>query len=202
MIETELPVPPGATILEQMEEQHVSVEDMARKLDLTTDQTKNLIAGEAVLMQATAKCMEELGMATESFWMNLELQYRKSLFSLPVEVNDETGRIEMYEVSFLNDYIPSVFKAPEAPEKSSEKDEDNLLTKLCNRCRMYHSEFKSKDGLYTANLTSEVTEDYFGNLDSMDELVFTDQDDNEVIFKYIEDDITEFFCELSRYEQN
>lgn len=75
-----LPSPPGDTILELLDEQNKTVQDLAYYLGYSLSYTTYLIAGVyPITPEMCEKLSEYLG-STKEFWMNRELNYSREVF--------------------------------------------------------------------------------------------------------------------------
>lgn len=79
MIESEnyIAVPPGATILELLEDRGMSREEFAKGMEMTEEDVVGLIDGKAVLTTLTAQKLEQVLGVPASFCEKLEAQYRE-----------------------------------------------------------------------------------------------------------------------------
>ena len=195
-----LPIPPGATLREQMEEHNKNEDEMAKLLSFNSYEMEAILGGWRVLLKEDAEHLQELGMCTAEFWMNLEMQYRRALFAVPREVKDESGRFEMYESSFLQDYIfgsfgwewnlvrvAEVLKHPEVVRAIKDSSSVSTSTYV----------FSSTDSVYTDVMIIGRHEAYLDvNAGSDNETIFMWSDGGVIKFRHIEDDVSEFFYEF------
>ena len=72
-------VPPGETLLETMEHQGLSRQELAQRMDCSVKTVHQLAQGKAILTAETALKLEKITGIHSSFWNNAEANYRKRL---------------------------------------------------------------------------------------------------------------------------
>jgi len=72
-------VPPGAMLEEKIAEMGLTVEVMAKKIELTPQEARQLLEGEIVLTVEIADKLEELTGVSHEVWNNWEQTYRDDL---------------------------------------------------------------------------------------------------------------------------
>lgn len=79
MIESKsyIAIPPGATILELLEDRGMSREEFAERMDMTEEDVVRLINGDVVLAPLIAQKLELALGVPASFWIKLEEQYKE-----------------------------------------------------------------------------------------------------------------------------
>lgn len=75
-----LPVAPGETIKEQMEEQNIDFDLLAAKLELTYEELGNLLEGDLSIDLDLAEKLEDVFDIEKDFWVNLQIIYDKALY--------------------------------------------------------------------------------------------------------------------------
>lgn len=76
-------IPPGHTIKELAEERGITNNELAAKMNISTQNLSNLIVGEVELTRDIACSLQEIFNVEVSFWMNLEYSYRSNLCVKP-----------------------------------------------------------------------------------------------------------------------
>jgi HTH-type transcriptional regulator/antitoxin HigA len=77
-----IPIPPGETIREVLQEKYLTQVELAQRLEMTTKHVNEIISGKAPITADTAVKLEDiLGLPT-SYWLNLEAIYQESLIRL------------------------------------------------------------------------------------------------------------------------
>lgn len=71
--------PPGATILDLLEEHEYSKTELAQWLGFSPKYLNQLITGKAVLTEETALKLECVLGSTADFWLSREAKYRKNM---------------------------------------------------------------------------------------------------------------------------
>ncbi len=79
MIESKsyIAVPPGATILELLEDRGIRQKEFAERMEMSEKDVMGLIGGDIVLTQQTAQKLEQVLSVPASFWEKLEANYRE-----------------------------------------------------------------------------------------------------------------------------
>ncbi len=79
MIESKsyIAVPPGATILELLEDRGIRQKEFAERMEMSGKDVMGLIGGDIVLTQQTAQKLEQVLSVPASFWEKLEANYRE-----------------------------------------------------------------------------------------------------------------------------
>ncbi len=70
-------VPPGATILELLEDRGIRQKEFAERMEMSEKDVMGLIGGDIVLTQQTAQKLEQVLSVPASFWEKLEANYRE-----------------------------------------------------------------------------------------------------------------------------
>lgn len=71
--------PPGETIVELMEENGWTQDDLSQKLGYSSTQVRLLISGEESITEEVALSLEKVLGSKASFWLSREAQYRSKL---------------------------------------------------------------------------------------------------------------------------
>jgi HTH-type transcriptional regulator / antitoxin HigA len=71
--------PPGETITDILEERGWTQAQLAERLGSTEEQVQQLINGEIVISEETARKLAEILGSTANFWLKLEAIYRTQL---------------------------------------------------------------------------------------------------------------------------
>ena len=74
---TTIAIPPGETILEQLEFHEMSRGEFAQKMNMSAEETENLLAGKCALSPETAARLEAVLGPPARFWTALEALYRE-----------------------------------------------------------------------------------------------------------------------------
>ena len=74
-----LPIPPGATIKEQMEWREMSLDEFADKMGMSKKQAAELIDGKTAITVYIAEKLESALMLPMVFWLRLEGIYRDKI---------------------------------------------------------------------------------------------------------------------------
>jgi HTH-type transcriptional regulator/antitoxin HigA len=74
--------PPGSTIATLLEERGVTPDELARRIDQSTDEVEELLKGRATITAELARRLASALGATESFWTRRESQYQSDLARL------------------------------------------------------------------------------------------------------------------------
>lgn len=82
---TDLAIPPGETLRENLEALHLSQADLARRMDRPLKTVNEIIQGKAQITPETAIQLEHVLDIPASFWNALEKQYREILAQLQAE---------------------------------------------------------------------------------------------------------------------
>ena len=69
--------PPGETIADILRERNVSVDDFARQISHTTEQTADLLTGRLAITIALARRLKQVLGGSVQFWMSRDFQYRE-----------------------------------------------------------------------------------------------------------------------------
>lgn len=80
-----LAIPPGETIREQLEYEHLTQKDLARLTGLSEKHISRLVNGRVILTPATAALLEKALGLSARFWLNLEAGYRADLLAVAEE---------------------------------------------------------------------------------------------------------------------
>ncbi len=72
-------IPPGETIKEQLDYQHISLEEAAKRMKMSEEEFNKLLKGEIDLTEKDAVELERIFGIPVSFWTNLEKMYRQHL---------------------------------------------------------------------------------------------------------------------------
>ena len=81
-------IPPGATVRELMEDHRIGRQDMQPN-GITAEQLNRLLSGEAKLTTVLPAGLENVFHVPASFWINLEMQYRRDLLKVESEQEKE-----------------------------------------------------------------------------------------------------------------
>lgn len=193
-----LPVPPGATIQEQMDLFHATEYALARWLKRPANYVKDLMAGKVIISDEIAGGLESMLSCSVRFWLALERQYRKALFTLPVDYDDVTKTIQSYEKSFLHDYIFRYFYIIEDSDVTESKSlsEDEISLKFGSG-QDWNSitVFGSNDGFYTATLLLQGIADFYGFSVRSKELVLKETTGDILNLRYFNDEAATDFME-------
>ena len=76
---TTIAIPPGETILEQLDYQNMNRDEFAEKMNLSGEETDNLLAGNCALSPETAARLESVLGVPAWFWSGLEATYREDI---------------------------------------------------------------------------------------------------------------------------
>lgn len=82
-------IPPGETVRELMEDYRIGRQEMAARMGITAEQLDRLLSGEAKLTTVLAAGLENVFHVPASFWINLEMQYRRDLLKVESEQEKE-----------------------------------------------------------------------------------------------------------------
>lgn len=87
---------PGATIADILHEKNLSLQEFAKKMEATSDQTRKLIDGGASITHEIARKLESILGASETFWMNRESQYQEDMarMRLPAEPHETAAWLD------------------------------------------------------------------------------------------------------------
>ena len=77
--ETNLIVPPGETIKEQMEIKNISLQDLANVIDEDEERTQELLEGNIRMQRKHMEGLEQILGIPFRFWRRLEDNYRNEL---------------------------------------------------------------------------------------------------------------------------
>lgn len=77
--ETNLIVPPGETIKEQMKQKNVSLKELAIAIDEDEERTQELLEGDIRMQRKHMEGLEQILGIPFRFWRNLEDNYRNEL---------------------------------------------------------------------------------------------------------------------------
>lgn len=72
-------IPPGETIKEQLESQHISQKDFVTRMGIPIKRLNNLINGDVPITQDVARRLEMVLGVPAPFWIRLEKIYREKL---------------------------------------------------------------------------------------------------------------------------
>jgi plasmid maintenance system antidote protein VapI len=75
-------VPPGTMLEEKIAEMGLTVETLATKISLSTEDTRALLEGNFVLTETTAEKLETITGINQTVWINWEQTYRDDLIRL------------------------------------------------------------------------------------------------------------------------
>ena len=84
--ETNLIVPPGETIKEQMKQKNVSLKALADAIDEDEERTQELLEGDIRMQRKHMEGLEQILGIPFRFWRNLEDNYRNELEEYEDEV--------------------------------------------------------------------------------------------------------------------
>ncbi len=73
------PVPPGASVLDDLAERGWSRAEFARRMGCSVREASRLLSGKAPVTEETALKLERVVGSTARFWLNMEASYRKRL---------------------------------------------------------------------------------------------------------------------------
>lgn len=74
-----IPIPPGATIKELLEDREISQAEFACKMSMCESDVDKLLRGEMQLTSDVAERLESTLGVSARFWCNLEALYREKL---------------------------------------------------------------------------------------------------------------------------
>ena len=74
-----LAIPPGATILEQLETRDMSLDEFTLKMGLSKQEIDHLVRGQMELTEDIAVKLESVLGIPATYWSNLEMLYREAL---------------------------------------------------------------------------------------------------------------------------
>ena len=74
-----LPIPPGATISELLEDRHISLKDFADRMEMPVQMARDLLQGRLVINSTIAYNLEKIFGVSDTFWLNLEVIYSSKL---------------------------------------------------------------------------------------------------------------------------
>lgn len=74
-----IPVAPGETIKEQMEDQNIDFDLLAAKLELTYEELGDLLEGDLSIDSSIAEKLENVFDIEKDFWLKLQVTYDKAL---------------------------------------------------------------------------------------------------------------------------
>jgi plasmid maintenance system antidote protein VapI len=77
--ETNLIVPPGETIKEQMKQKNISLKELAKAIDEDEERTQELLEGDIRMQRKHMEGLEQILGIPFRFWRNLEDNYRNEL---------------------------------------------------------------------------------------------------------------------------
>lgn len=77
--ETNLIVPPGETIKEQMKQKNISLKELANAIDEDEERTQELLEGDIRMQRKHMEGLEQILGIPFRFWRNLEDNYRNEL---------------------------------------------------------------------------------------------------------------------------
>lgn len=77
--ETNLIVPPGETIKEQMKQKNISLKELANAIDEDEEHTQELLEGDIRIQPKHMEGLEQILGIPFRFWRNLEDNYRNEL---------------------------------------------------------------------------------------------------------------------------
>lgn len=72
-----LPIPPGATIKEQLVTRDITPEELAEEMDMSQSDIDRLLGGKTILTLDIAKRLEAVLGIPVSFWIEMEIIYRE-----------------------------------------------------------------------------------------------------------------------------
>jgi HTH-type transcriptional regulator/antitoxin HigA len=70
------PTPPGETLLEMLEQQHITKDILASKLGYSDEETNSFIAGQIPITPEIAVLLEQLVGTSADCWLKLEASYQ------------------------------------------------------------------------------------------------------------------------------
>lgn len=75
-------IPPGFTIKEQISLLGINEQELSIRLNLTHNEVIQLLEGDFPINQELANKLEKITNIPESFWLNLESNYRNKLLQI------------------------------------------------------------------------------------------------------------------------
>ena len=99
--EPDIAIPPGETIKEMMDEREWSEWELADRMRVPVYVVKEIIQGKRAIVPGWAAALERVFAMPESFWLNLEKNYRLAL-----------ARLGEPEIAFTYDIPASIDREP------------------------------------------------------------------------------------------
>lgn len=104
-----IPIPPGETIKEQLDDKELSIQDFAAAMEMDDSDVAALLTGDTELTVDIAKQLEHVLGVPSNFWMSLEGIYRNKLAMSSKETKKKLAEeLHQFATLITDDVIPSM----------------------------------------------------------------------------------------------